>query len=495
MSGLTNNKKYIGPYASLREYLEALEKFGRVLHINDIDQDQYEATGFIYRLMEKYSAVEAPVVSFDRIKTQGQWMQGPVLGNLYGRWEFEALAMGIEPTGNHPQKNYKLALNRVGSLASEKGTWKTIKPIAIAGSQAPCKEIKYQGKDIDLLNFPFIKTNPADGGCYINTGNVILVDEKHGRNVGTYRCQIKHSSKISINPEKNQDGWNFLMAMKERGEKSAPAAIVLGSDPIVFALSCSKVSAMGEDELEIAGGFLGRPVEVVQCETNDILVPANVEMVIEGVIPLDSMEPEGPFGEMYGYMGAEKSKNFFMDVTAITHRENPLFVNQFSGITRGFLTSPIETTANLKFRQKFKNFIGLHYPLETPGFCFVNINKNKAGEAMEIGNAISKSLKIAKITVVFDQDVDIHNTKEVLHALGSRWQPYDSTEILKKAPGMGGDPSAREHGFGSRIIIDATRKTSTEGGPKEYAPMNRQCLEEGVPEIFERIDKKFGHLL
>jgi len=495
MSGLTKKKKYVGPYASLREYLEALEKFGRVLHINDVDQDQYEATGFMYRLMEKYSAVEAPVVSFDRIKTQGQWMQGPVLGNLYGRWEFEALAMGIEPTGNLPQENYKLALDKVESLATEKGTWKTIKPVAIANSEAPSKEIKYLGKDVDLLQFPFIQTNPADGGCYINTGNVILTDEKYGRNVGTYRCQVKDSSKISINPEKNQHGWNFLMEMRARGEKSAPVAIVLGSDPIVFALSSSKVSAMGEDELEIAGGFLGKPLEVVKCETNSILVPANVEMIIEGEIPLNRMEPEGPFGEMYGYMGARKSENFFMDVTAITHRENPLFVNQFSGITRGFLTSPIETAANLKFKQQFENFLGLHYPLETPGFCFVNINKNKTREAVEIGRAISKSLKIAKITVVFDADVDIHNTKEVMHALGSRWQPHDSTEILKKAPGMGGDPSAREHGFGSRIIIDATRQTAAEGGPKEYAKMNRQYLEEGVPRIFERVNKKYGHLL
>lgn len=495
MSALTKKKKYVGPYASLREYLEALEKFGRVLHINEVDQDQYEATGFMYRLMEKYSAVEAPVVSFDRIKTQGQWMQGPVLGNLYGHWEFEALAMGIEPTGNLPQENYKLALDKVASLATDKGTWRAIKPVTIANSRAPSKDIKYLGKDVDLLQFPFIKTNPADGGCYINTGNVILTDEKYGRNVGTYRCQVKDSSKISINPEKNQHGWNFLMEMRKRGEKSAPAAIVLGSDPVVFALSSSKVSAMGEDELEIAGGFLGKPLEVVKCETNSILVPANVEMIIEGEIPLNRMEPEGPFGEMYGYMGAQKSENFFMDVTAITHRENPLFVNQFSGITRGFLTSPIETAANLKFKQQFENFLGLHYPLETPGFCFVNINKNKAREAVEIGRAISKSLKIAKITVVFDADVDIHNTKEVMHALGSRWQPHDSTEILKKAPGMGGDPSAREHGFGSRIIIDATRQTAAEGGPKEYAKMNRQYLEEGVPRIFERIDKKYGHLL
>ena len=147
MSGLTKKKNYIGPYASLREYLEALEKFGHVLHVNEIDQDQYEATGFIYRLMEKYSAVEAPVISFDRIKSQGHWMQGPVLGNLYGQWEFEALAMGVEPTGNLPQENYKLALNRVENLDNEKGTWKTIKHIAIANSQAPCKEIKKLGKE------------------------------------------------------------------------------------------------------------------------------------------------------------------------------------------------------------------------------------------------------------------------------------------------------------------------------------------------------------
>ena len=103
--------------------------------------------------------------------------------------------------------------------------------------------------------------------------------------------------------------------MQERGEKRAAVAIVLGTDPITFSMSGSKIAKYGEDELGIAGGIIGEAIKVVKCETNDILVPANVEMVIEGSIPLDRMEEEGPFGEMYGYIGEKKEEedklNFF----------------------------------------------------------------------------------------------------------------------------------------------------------------------------------------
>ncbi len=104
-------------------------------------------------------------------------------------------------------------------------------------------------------------------------------------------------------------------------------------------MSSSKTARSGQDELEIAGGFKGKPVEVVKCENSDILVPANVEMIIEGEIPLNDLEKEGPFGEMYGYMGLPHEEQFYMNIKTITHRVNPMIVNQFTGVTRGYITN------------------------------------------------------------------------------------------------------------------------------------------------------------
>jgi 4-hydroxy-3-polyprenylbenzoate decarboxylase len=118
-----------------------------------------------------------------------------------------------------------------------------------------------------VLDFPFLKSNPGDNGRFINTGNLVTIDPEQGRNVGTYRMQIKGPRKIGINPEKGQDGWKFLTGMKEKGEKVAQAAVVLGSDPIVFAMSSSKTARTGQDELEFAGGFKGSQLRLLNAKT------------------------------------------------------------------------------------------------------------------------------------------------------------------------------------------------------------------------------------
>ena len=489
-----SDTRNIGPFRSMRHYMQALEARGRVLRVAKVDQDAYEATGFMYRLIDRIGWGEAPAVIFERVKMNGAWMDSPVIGNQYGRWEYEPLAFGAENVEGDQRDQYRATLAHLEKLAGKDGQWQAVEPVEVANDQAPCKEVVLFGDAIDILKYPFLKTNPADAGGYINTGNVVLEDPKLGRNVGTYRCQIKGARKLGINPERNQHGWTFLMDMKERGEPFAKAAVVLGADPIVFAMSSSKTARLGQDELQIAGGFLGKAVEVVKCETSSLRVPANVEMVIEGEIPFD-FEPEGPFGEMYGYIGERKPENFYMNVTAVTHRRNPIFANNFTGIQRGFLTSPLEVTANLSYRKQFSSLVGIHFPLQTPGFCFIGIRKGTPGEAISIGREITTTLKIAKITIVVDHDVDIHNVSEVMHAVGSRWQPHDATEIVEKAGGMGGDPSATTRGSGSRIVIDATRQWPEEGGPAEYARMNRECLVDQLPDIFSSVDGKFGDLI
>ena len=184
-----------------------------------------------------------------------------------------------------------------------------------------------------------------------------------------------------------------------------------------------------------------------------------------------------------------------MNVTAVTHRKNPVFINNFTGIHRGFLTSPLEMTSNLNYRKKFPSVLSVHFPLQTPGYCFIQIKKTRPGDAIEIGSEISKTLKIAKIAIVVDEDVDVHNFTEVMHAVGSRWQPQQATQIIAEAGAMGGDPSSPTRGSGSRIVIDATRKQPDEGGPEVYAKMNRECLLAEAPDIFTHIDDKFGDLI
>ena len=484
----------IGPYNSLRDYLSALEAGGHVVHVPEVDQDAFEATGLAYRLIDKHGWTGAPVVVFDRVKIQGRWIDGPLVINLHGRWEYDALAFGLDPSGRDSRQVYRETVAHVASLAGEDGRWKTIEPVEIAAKAAACKEVRLIGEQIDLESFAIIQSNPADGGRYINSGNVVLVDPERGRNVGTYRCQLKGPRKLGINPEINQHGWTFLMAMKERGEPFARAAVVLGTDPIVYTMSSSKAAGLGEDELAIAGGFIGKAVEVVRCETSDLLVPANAEMVIEGEIPFDT-EPEGPFGEMYGYIGAYKPENFYMNVTTVTHRRGPVFVNQFAGVTRGFLSAPLEVTAAQGFRKTYPSVEAIHLPLQMPGYCFVSIQKRATGEALSIGRAVTSALKVGKITIVVDADVDIYDIDEVLHTVGARWQPQPATEIVEQSGGMSGDPSAVTRGKGSRIVIDATRQWPEEGGPEDYAKMNRECLVEAIPDIFERIDAKWSDTL
>ena len=482
-----------GPYDSLRDYIEAIETHGNVIRIEAIDQDAYELTGFMYKLIDKHGWLGAPTVIVESVKISGEWVQGPIVINQYGMAAHEAMAIGVPlddiEAGQHVQ-NYKKALKKMMNL----GELSPIETITIDQATAPSKEVILKENEINILDFAFIQTNPGDNGRFINTGNLVTIDPEAGRNVGTYRMQIKGPRKIGISPEKGQDGWKFLMNMKEKGEDVAQAAVVLGTDPIVFAMSSSKTARSGQDELEIAGGFIGKPVKVVKCENSDILVPANVEMIIEGEIPLNDLEKEGPFGEMYGYMGLPHEEQFYMNIKTITHRVNPMIVNQFTGVTRGYITTPGEAASLRGFSKFMPELRGFHIPIDHVGFLFLSIEKTKPHQAIELAEKFN-FLPLGKIVIVVDEDVDIHNTKEVFRTVGARWQPYPGAKIIEDGLGFFLDPSAKIRRKSSRILIDATRQLPEENGPSPYPKLNREHLVEHAPEIFDLVEEKWGHLI
>jgi 4-hydroxy-3-polyprenylbenzoate decarboxylase len=484
-----------GPFDSLRDFVAELDRRGLVLHIPRIDQDAWEATALMYRLIDRFGLAATPAILVEQVRIDGRWVDGPLLINQYGHTNTEAVAVGIEPVAGNHAATYRAAMMRAGQFFRD-GALPGIPPRVVERAAAPCKEVVLAGDAIDVRRFAFIQSNPADAGRYVNTGSVFTWDPELGRNFGTYRCQIKGPRRLGVNPEPGQSGWRMLMKMKERGDRAAPIAIALGQDPATWILSTSKLGMGAADELDLVGGIRGRPLDVVRCETNGILVPAHAEMIIEGVIPLDQpMLPEGPFGEMRGYMGRAKAENFWMDITCITHRRRPWVVNQFTGVNRGSPTATSHMASLMGLQKVAPGVTMLHTPAEFPGFAFVSVRKERVGQGLEAGKLAAERIGMAKIVVVVDEDIDVLDYIATFHAMGAQWQPATAHAVLTNLRGHLLDPSLANPPTTSKIVVDATRQWPEEGGPKVYQVLNRTLLKQQAPEAIARVDAKWRDLV
>jgi 4-hydroxy-3-polyprenylbenzoate decarboxylase len=489
------------PFDTMRDYVAALEAHGLLLRIPEVDQDAFQATGLVFRANDRFSYFGVPALAFDRVKIGGQWVQGPLVGLLQGNLHTDAIVFGqpvVPDSGAASYRNAKAYL--ADMLKKNNGSYPQIPPVEIARDKALCKQVVLTGNDIDLTRYAFIQTNPTDAGRYVNTGSVFMNDPVMGGNFGTYRCQLKGPRLLGLNPEPNQTGWKMLMAARRRGEKIARVSIALGQDPVVWFISGTRVAnRFGDkpvDELAIAGGFRGKPVEVVKSETNDLRVPAHAEMIIEGEVPLQEKGmPEGPFGEMFGYMGPVKEENFFLNVTAVTHRRDPWIMNAFTGMQRGMVTSPQDALYDFFLRRAVPGLVEIYQPQDLMGVAIIAIDKKAPGEGLKAGRIVAERNPIAKVIIVVDKDVDVMDRTQVLFAVGSRWQPSPASEIFKDLTGIITDPSQPVQGRTSKIVIDATIQLPAEGGRGDFPATNRALLEKGAPQVFAEVDRLFGTTL
>jgi 4-hydroxy-3-polyprenylbenzoate decarboxylase len=487
------------PFDSIRDYMAALDAHGLVMRVPEIDQDEYQMTALMFRATDRYGFFRAPAFLYDRIKIDGDWIDGPVVGNFQGHVNTDCILFGLEPDPDDIKVSYRRAKAYMDKMLSSTadGRWPKIAPVELARDDAPCKEVTLSGDECDLNSFAFVKTNPADSARYVNTGSVFTSDPEMGHNFGTYRCEITGPRKLRINSEKNHAGYKMLLAARERGEKVGHVAIAVGQDPIVWLLSGAPMSRQrgdgAVDELAIAGGLRGKALEVVKADNSDMLVPAHAEMIIEGEVPLEEpLENEGPFGEMFGYLGLEKTDVFWMNVTRITHRRNPWLMNSYTGMQRGFTTSPLEVMYERIMRRSIPSLIDFHYPQDMMGVSFVSIDKTAPGQGLEVGKIVANRVSICKVVVVVDKDLDVLDRIQMLFAMGSRWQPAMATEIIEKGIGTVTDPSQIVRGETSKIVIDATMQWPEEGGPENYPKRNRVLLEELAPDALAQVDKLFG---
>lgn len=485
------------PFDSLRDYVQALDEHGLLQRIDAIDQDAYEGTALMCRLVDIYGRFRAPIVLFERVRIDGRWIDGPVIANQLRHVDCEAILFGLEPVTNDGPATYRRARVYLDDMLDKAGgEYPTIPPVEVTREQAPCKQVVVTGDAIDITRYPFFKNNPGDSGRFLNTTSVFNVDPELGLNIGTYRCEIKGPRHIAVGSGEGQTGHTMFMAAKARGETSVPIALVLGQDPMIWLVSGARIperrGKQAVDELATAGGLRGKAIDVIKCDTNHIRVPAHAEMIIEGEISLEAFEPNGPYGEGSGYIGAVYEQAFSMTVTRITHRKDPWFVNDFTGITRPLIEMPSAALTVAGLQRFVPEIVDYRY---VDSVTFFSIKKKEPGQALAVGKRLAKLIPVFKIVVMVDDDVDIWNPADLFMACATRWQAFPASHIFENLPTMPLEPSAPVRGQTAKIVIDATRQWPEEGGPEHYPEYSRQVLAKHDPDIFTKVDAKWGAII
>jgi len=345
----------------------------------------------------------------------------------------------------------------------------------------PVKEVILKGREVSrpeggLLRFPVPISNPGfDGGPFLTAPYVVTKDPDTGiPNVGTYRCMIKGPNKTGVSvPPAQHIGIHFHKC-KER-KVPLQAAIVLGCSPAIGLASVAKVG-YDRDEYAVAGAIAGTPIPLVRCESVDLEVPATAEIVIEGEIPTDYLEPEGPFGEFTGYMGGQMMNGVFI-VKCITHRKHPILqmftegVPSESGVMRkiGFestLYKLLKYDCNIPAVMD----VTLHESSGSRKYVVIRMKKtNPAQPWQALQAAVALDPSHGKILIAVDEDIDPEDADSVNWAISFRMQPHRDVKITThKFAGL--DPSAAPPGSPvtearfpspsgcSAIMMDATRK-------------------------------------
>jgi 2,5-furandicarboxylate decarboxylase 1 len=323
-------------------------------------------------------------------------------------------------------------------------------------SEAPVQDVVHRD-DIDLCRMLPIPThNELDSGPYITAGLFISRHPTTGeQNVCIHRCQISGPDRIGLLILPRHTAAFYRAA--EADNEPLEVAIVIGVDPLTL-LSSQAIAPLGQDELEIAGALHGVPLDVVRCRTNEVRVPADAEIVIEGRLLPQVREPEGPFGEFPQYYGPREDQHV-MQVDAVTHRHRPIFHTILGGGLEHLLLGAIPREATLlsHLRRSFPNVRDVH--LTQGGVCryhlVVQLEKRSEGEAKNVALAAFGAHYDVKHVVVVDPDVNIHDDADVQWAISTRFQADRDLIVVSGTQASKLDPST-DKGVGAKMGFDAT---------------------------------------
>ena len=464
-------------YSDLQEYLGCLEAAGKLHWINEPIDPSWEVAAITRHAFDRYDWNDRPAVGFRRV---GGSQMPLVVGVIGGSPSIYALALSTD-------------VDKIPAVW-DRAQRNPIDPVNV--QTGLCKEIICRGSEVDAYVLPQVVWTPSqDPGPYITAPLLVTKDPETGRrNVGTYRVQIKGSQRLGLYVGSAQHAARHIRQHEAR-KQDMPVAVVIGTDPTLVLASVTKFP-YGTDEFSVAGGLRGEPVPLVKCETVDLQVPANAEIVLEGVIRSGVRELEGSFGEFSGYM-SPGGQSPVIELTCMTRRRTPVyhcFLSQMPPSESSCIRS-LSRSAGLFHH--LRQILGLpvrdvHFT-ESGGassILVISMRKEYPEQVKEVAfGAWSLMNKEGKFTVVVDDDIDIRNPFQVEWAMSFRVQPARDTFVVDGVVPSGVDPSTAppevpQHDprrrAGSKMLIDATRK-------HPYAPAAR------VPrEYIEAVQKKWN---
>lgn len=340
-------------------------------------------------------------------------------------------------------------------------------------TDGPVKENILLDEDADLTKLPILIHSERDNGPYIGSGLNVTKDPETGiQNFACYRMQIKGPRKTGLLIAPRHGWFNYEKWMKKN--EPMPMAVAIGVHP-VLEIANNYCTSYPQDEMEIAGSMLGEPVEMIKCETIDMEVPANAEIVIEGVVHPTEREEEGTFGEFQGYYGQGDGENPVFRVTAITMRNNPIYRHIQANCSdhHALVGLPMEGRLykELKDVEGFIDLNDVHVP--SCGGMFLNViqlTPHYEGQVIDVlMGALSSSYLHPKVSIAVDDDIDIYNPGDVLWAVATRVNPKDDIIVIPGARNHPIDPSIPEilppggrwQKAGSKVGINACKPTTS----------------------------------
>ncbi len=478
-------------YRDLREYLAALERAGKLVRVQmavDKDRELHPMVRVQYRGLPESMRKAFLFENIHDVKGK-KYTIPYVVCCMAGSKEIYALGLQCSPEEI--------------SARWEQAQLHPLPPVTVANG--PVQEEVHVGDSLlahgGIGEFPVpISTPGYDNAPYLTAPYWITRDPETGRhNIGTYRAQVKSPTRTGVSVHNPDSGLILHWQKCRQLGKPLEAALVLGASPNIAYVSVARLPK-DVDEYDVAGGIAGAGVEVVKCRTIDVLVPAHAEIVLEGIIPTDTLEPEAPFGEARGYMGHKMVTTFF-EAHCITHRKNPIlqgFLSQFPPSESSKLRGISGEQVLLKY---LKHDSGIADVLrvslwESGASCttyVVQMKKSSPEASTRVLDALEKGgPHIGKVVIVVDEDINPEDQDMVSWALG-RMMPHRDTRIIaapiqlldiSAAPPEEDDrrePTFSDPAKASRLLIDATRKWP-------YPPVSlpkRQYMERGL-ELWEK---------
>ncbi len=457
-------------YKDLREFIHTLEKQGELKRIKQACDPRLEITEICDRTLKK----QGPALLFEH----PTGYQMPLLGNLFGTPKRVALGMGAKDLG---------ALREIGQLLAFLKEPEPPKGLKDAWMQlpkyrqvlnfapkivrnAPCQDVVLQGSDIDLATYPIQTCWPGDVGPLITWALVVTKGPyKSRQNMGIYRQQVIARNKVIMRWLSHRGGaLDFKEWQQAHPGQPFPVSVVIGADPATILAAVTPIPDT-LSEYSFAGLLRGHRTELVQCQSNDLQVPARAEIILEGFIYPGETAPEGPFGDHTGYYNEVEEFPVFT-IERITQRSDPIYHSTYTGRPPdepAILGVALNEVFIPILQKQFPEIVDFYLPPEGCSYrmAVITMKKQYPGHAKRVmmgAWSFLRQFMYTKFIIVTDDDINARDWKDVIWAMTTRMDPARDTVIIENTPIDYLDFASPVSGLGGKIGFDATNKLPAE---------------------------------